>query len=243
VTIRIDFGRLFPGLLILLIGVAFFVLWLLLVFVSFFAFFVPGLGGIFYLALDILVSSLVLMGLGALIMLAGVRGWWSQSGVKWGWQGQVADRDRLMPGQRAGEVFGAVISLLVLLFFVENQVKGTGFFTSRFGPAEQALFYGSALVGVAVSLARAAYGRRNAVRPLDALYGALLVVTALTLLRVFPFDFAHFPDLLPKAVRFAFHWLSNPVGAIGLVLVAIGGFASMLYNTVVYAVSRSSRAN
>ena len=77
VTIRIDFGRLFPGLLILLIGVAFFALWLLLVFVSFFAFFLPGLGGIFYLALDILVSSLVLMGLGALIMLAGVRGWWS----------------------------------------------------------------------------------------------------------------------------------------------------------------------
>jgi len=74
-----------------------------------------------------------------------------------------------MPGQRAGDVFGAVVSMFVLLFFVENKVKGMGFFTSRFGPAEQALFYGSALVGVVVSLARAAYGRRNAVRSLDAL--------------------------------------------------------------------------
>lgn len=179
-----------------------------------------------------------------MIMLAGVRGWWSQSS-KWGGQVQAAEgrRDRLMPGQRAGEVFAAGISLLVLVFFFENQARGTGFFTSRFGLTEQALFYGSALVGVTVSLARAAYGRRNAVRPLDTLYGALLVVTALTLLRVFPFDFAHFPDLMPKTVRFAFFWLSNSIGAVGLVFVAIGGFASMLYNAVVFAASRPSRAS
>ncbi|HVC27702.1 MAG TPA: hypothetical protein VND40_06025 [Nitrososphaerales archaeon] len=238
-TIRIDFGRLFPGLVILLIGVALFILWLLLVFVSFFAFFIPGLGGIFYLALDILVASVVLVGLGALIMLAGVSGWWSRSSVTWGRHGSVSDRDRLMPGQRGGEVGSAFISFLILLFFIENQVKGTGFFTSRWGTTEQALFYGTWVVGALVSLARAAVGRRNPVRPLDALYGAMLAVTALWLLRVFPFDFAHFPDLLPAAVRPAFFWLTNPVGAIVLVLGAIGGFVSMVYNVVVYAVSRS----
>jgi hypothetical protein len=239
-TISIDFGRLFPGLVILLIGVAFFVLWLLLVFVSFFAFFIPGLGGIFYLALDLLLASLVLMGVGGLIMLAGVSGWWHQSNVRWGSHGSVTRRDRLNPGQRFGEVISVFISFLILLFFIENQAKGTGFFTSRFGPTEQDLFYGTWLVGAAVSLARAAYGRRNLVRPLDALYGAMIAVTALWLLKVFPFDFAHFPDLLPKAVRPALFWLTNPVGAIVLVLGAIGGFASMLYNGVVYAVSRST---
>lgn len=238
-TIRIDFGRLFPGLVILLIGVAFFALWLLLVFVSFFAFFVSGLGGIFYIALDFLIASLVLMGLGALVMLAGVRGWWSQPSVKWGWYGSVEDRDRLRPGQRASEVFSVFISFLVLLFFVENQVKGTGFFTSRFGPVEEALFYGTWFVGAAVSLARAGVGRRNPVRPFDAFYGALLVATSLVLLSVFPFDFAHLPDLLPRAVRPAFFWLTNPVGKIIFVLGAVGGFASMMYNSVVYAVSRS----
>jgi hypothetical protein len=236
-TIRIDFGRLFPGLVILIVGVLLFVLWLLLVFVSFFAFFVPGLGGIFYVALDILVSSLVLMGVGALLMLAGVSGWWHQP-TRWGWQTQVRDKDRMTPGQRGGEVFGVFISFLVLLFFVENQLKGTGFFTSRFGPIEQALFYGSWVAGALVSLARAAVGRRNAVRPYDALYGALLVVTALTLLRVFPFDFSHFPDLLPKAIRPAFFWLTNPIGAIGLVLMAVGGFVNMVYNAVVCGASR-----
>lgn len=239
-TIRVDFGRLFPGLVILLIGVGLFVLWLLLVFVSFFAFFVPGLGGIFYVALDVLVASIVLMVLGGLVMLAGVSGWWTRSTVTWGRHGSMEDRDRLDPGQRGSEVVGVFISFLILLFFVENQVKGTGFFTSKFGPEEEALFYGSWFVGAAVSLARAAVGRRNPVRPFDALYGALLVVTALVLLSVFPFDFAHFPDLLPKVVRFAVKWVSDPIGKIGLVLIAVGGFASMLYNAVVYAISVST---
>jgi len=242
-TIRIDFGRIFPGLVLLLVGVGLFVLWLLLVFVSFFAFFVPGLGGIFYVALDILVASVVLIGVGGLVVLAGTSGWWTRSSVTWGRHGSAWDRDRMMPGQRGGEVVSVFISFLILLFFVENQVKGTGFFTSRWGPAEQALFYGTWLVGAVVSLARAGVGRRNPVRPLDAFYGAMLVVTALWLLRVFPFDFAHFPDLLPSFIRFAFAWISDPVGRVILVLAAIGGFASMLYNAVVYAVSRSTGPN
>jgi hypothetical protein len=239
-TIRIDFGRIFPGLVLLLVGVGLFALWLVLVFVSFFAFFVPGLGGIFYVALDILVSSFVLMGVGGLVVLAGTSGWWTRSSVTWGRHGSVWDRDRMMPGQRGGEVVSVFISFLVLLFFIENQVKGTGFFTSRWGPTEEALFYGTWMVGAIVSLARAAVGRRNPVRPLDALYGAMLAVTALWLLHVFPFEFAHFPDLLPGFMRFAFTWISNPIGRVFLVLGAIGGFASMLYNAVVYAVSRST---
>jgi len=242
-TIRIDFGQVFPGIVLIIVGVCLFVLWLLLVFVSFFAFFVPGLGGIFYIALDILVSSIVLMGLGALIMLAGVSGWWSKSSITWGTHTSAADKDRLTSGQRSGEVFGVIVSFLILLFFIENQLKGTGFFTSRFGPLEEALFYGSWVMGAIVSLARAAIGGRNAVRPLDALYGAPLVVTGLMLLRVFPFDFSHFPDLLPQAARFAFSWVSDPIGRIALVFMAIGGFANMLYNAVVYAVSRSTFAN
>ena len=241
-TIRVDFGRIFPGLVILLIGVGFFVLWLLLVFVSFFAFFVPGLSGIFGIALDILIASLVLMGVGALIIFGGVSGWWRQSETQWGRYGSRAARDRLNPGQRSGEVFSVIISFFILLFFYENQVKGTGFFTSNFGPTEQALFYGTWVVGAVVSLARAVVGNMNPVRPLDAFYGLMITVTAIRLLTVFPLDFSHFPDLLPQAVRFAFFWLNNSVGAIILVLGAIGGFVSMVYNAVVYSLSRSSSA-
>ena len=235
-TIRIDFGRLFPGLVILLVGVALFVLWLLLVFVSFFAFFIPGLGGIFYIALDILVASVVLMALGGLFVLAGVSGWMQSSVNGWNWS--RPDRDRMKPGERAGDVISVIISFLILLFFLENQMKGTGFFTARFGPTEQALFYGTWFVGAAVSLARAVVGRRNPLRPLNVVSGMLLLVTALRFLSVFPLDFAHFPDLLPEDVKFAFFWLTNPVGAIVLVFAAIGGLASMTYNGVVYALKR-----
>ncbi len=235
-TIRIDFGRLFPGVVVLLVGIAFFVLWLLLVFVSFFAFFVPGLEGLFYVALDVLVVSVVLMGCGGLLMLAGVSGWRQMGG---GAVVAQTEKDRMSPGERAGEVVGLFVSFLVLLFFVENQVRDTGFFTSRFGPTEQALFYGTWLVGAAVGLARAAYGRRNAVRPFDALNGALLAATAYWLFTVFPFDFTHFPDLIPGSVRFLFSWASNEVGYIVIVLAGFGGFVSLLYNTFMYAAVRS----
>ncbi len=240
--IRIDFGRLFPGVVILLVGVALFVLWLILVFVSFFAYFVPELRGIFYLDLDILVASIVLMVCGGLLMLLGFsgsrqmdqRGWWMGGHVT-----RRVDRDRMTPGERGGEVFGVFVSFLILLFFIVNQMRDTGFFTSRFGPVEEALFYGTWLVGACVSLARAVYGRRNAIRPFDALQGALLMVTALWLLQVFPFDFSHFPDLIPKALRFSLAWVSDPIGKVALALAAVGGFASMLYNAVMYVVVRS----
>ena len=221
---------------------AFFVLWLLLVFVSFFAFFIPDLRGIFYLDLDILLASLVLMVTGGLVVVASVRGWWS-NGADQRWFGDRVTaqtyRDRLTPGQRFGEVFGVFVSFLILLFFIENQARNTGFFTSRFGLVEQALFYGSWAMGATVSLSRAIYGKRNAIRPLDALSGFLLLVTAVWLFEVFPFDFGHFTDLMPAAIRFAFTWVSNPIAEIGLVLMAVGGLVSTVYNSVVFAFVRS----
>lgn len=175
-------------------------------------------------------------------MLLGVSGWRQMDQGGWWMGGRVTrqvDRDRLRAGQRAGEVFGVFVSFLVLLFFIENQVRGTGLFTSRFGLSDQALFYGTWVVGMLASLTRAAYGRRNAARPIDVLAGALLAVTSFWFLSAFPFDFSHFPDLLPASVRFAFWWVSNPVGKVALVLGGIGGLASMLYNAVMYAVVRS----
>ncbi len=240
--IRIDVGRLFPGLIILLIGVALFVLWLLLVFVSFFAYFVPELRGIFYLGLDILVASVVLMVSGGLLMLLGFSGWRQMGEEGWRSGGHVirrVDKDRMTAGERAGEVLGTFVSFLILLFFIDNQLRNTGFFTSRFGAVEEALFYGTWLVGALIGLARAAYGRRNAIRPFDAFNGALLAITAYWFLGVFPFNFSHFPDLLPAQVRFLVSWVSNPIGRVVLVLGIIGGLASMVYNAVMYVVVRS----
>jgi hypothetical protein len=240
-------GPLFPGLAILLIGSALFALWLLLVFVSFFAFFIPLLRGIFYLALDILALSIILMGSGALIMVAGASGWNQMGseggGRRRGWFGGAVivstERDRMEPGERAWQVVWVLVSILVLAYFIENQLRGTGFFTSRFSLSEEVLFYGTWILNVGINIARAAYGRRNALRPFDALNGALLVVTAVWLLNVFPFDFSHLRDLLPASEWFLLFWVSNPIGILLIALAGIGGFASLVYNVVMYAAVRS----
>lgn len=75
--IRIDFRLILPGLLVFLIGLAFFVVWLVLAVVSFFLFFIPATHGIFYLVLDLLLTSLLLMAAGAIIAFSGARGWWA----------------------------------------------------------------------------------------------------------------------------------------------------------------------
>ncbi len=239
--IKIDFGRLLPGLLIFMVGVALLALWFVLALVSFFFFFVPVLQGIFYFGLDILVASLVLMGSGVLIMLAGVS-WWRRTNDE-DWISRIVSRrvsrDVMPTSQRAGEVIGLVVSFLVLLFFFENQVQGTGFFTSSFGLPEQVLFYGVWLFGAAVSIVRAAYGRRNAIRPLEAIQAAIWAFSAFWLLSVFPFNFAHIMDLLPSTIHPLFSWVTNPVGALILLVTGIGSLANLVYTSILYSVVRA----
>jgi hypothetical protein len=228
--IRIDFGRVFPGLLILLVGLALFVVWLVLAVISFFLFFVPPLHGIFYFALNLLAASLVLMVAGILIALSGATGWWGGGHYT---QERVR-KDRMRVSERFGEFFGAFISFLVILYFFASQANGTGFFTSGFGPVEQMMFYGPMLFGIAVGIIRGAYGRKNAIRPLEVLRSAFLAISAFWLLLVFPFEFTHLTALVPLFIQLAFSWVSNPVGQLVLVLMGLGGLVSMFFNAVVY---------
>jgi len=240
-TIRIDLGHLFPGLLVFLIGVGFFLLWIVLALFSFFLFFIPALHGVFYLGLDVLVASLVLMAGGILMMIASTSGW-TRGGDRFWWEGRslrLAAKDRLTAGQRAGELFALVISFLVLLFFIENQVMNTGFFTSKFGPVEELAFYGSWFVGALVNVARAAVARKNAVRPLVVFQSAVQAVSAFWLLLVFPFSFPHLTALLPQTVRFAFFWVSDPIGWLVILIAGLASIGTFLYNSVVYFTIRA----
>lgn len=234
--LRIDFRLILPGLLIFLIGVAFFVVWLVLAVVSFFLFFFPATHGIFYFVLDLLFTSLCLMAVGAILALSGARGWWRGA-----WSGRDTEvrprEDRLKASERVGQFVGVVVSLLVLYYFYESQVLATGFFTPAFGPAEQLAFYGPIVLGMIVSLVRGAYGKKNAVRPLQSLQGGVLALSSLWLLYKFPFEFAHLTALLPGFVRVAFWWVSNPIGQLLLVLGVIGGFVSMVVHAVQFALT------
>lgn len=237
--VKIDFGRVFPGLIIFLIGVGLFVLFILLAFLSFFLFFIPPLHGVFYLTLSVLVASLALMGLGVAFMIGGVRGIWNWSPKDWNEARSGRDRwwDELNQSQRIGEVFGLLVSILFLLFFVENQTRATGFFTTKFGTVEELFFYGPWFLGFAASIANAAYGRKNAVRPLQAFRDGFTAISAFWLLSVFPFDFAHLPDLLPKAISWAFFWVGDDIGALVLLLIGVASVVGMCYNSIVYMVT------
>jgi len=244
-TIRIDLGHLFPGLLVFLIGVGFFLIWVVIAFFSFFLFFIPGLHGIFYFGLDLLAASLVLMAGGILMIIASTSGW-TRGGDRYWWEGRslgLAARDRLTGGQRAGELFALLVSFLILLFFIENQVGNTGFFTSRFGPIEELAFYGSWLVGALVNVAKAAVGRKNAVRPIVAFQSAVQALAAFWLLLVFPFSFAHLTALLPQVVRPAFFWVSDPIGWLAILLVGLASVGTFFYNSVVYFTIRAGLEN
>ncbi|MDV3277956.1 MAG: hypothetical protein LYZ69_05755 [Nitrososphaerales archaeon] len=239
--IRIDFRLILPGVLIFLIGLAFFAVWLVLAIVSFFLFFIPALHGIFYFVLDLLMASLFLMAAGALIALSGARGWWGA-----GWSrgaNEEAWKDRMKVSDRVGEFIGIAISLLVLLYFYESQVLATGFFTSTFGQSEQLAFYGPIILGMVASFVRGTYGRKNAVRPLQSFHGAVIAVTAFWLLYTFPFEFTHLTALFPSFIQIPFWWVSNPVGQLLFFLAGIGGLVSMATHAVRYASVRGRLAS
>jgi hypothetical protein len=136
--------------------------------------------------------------------------------------------------QRFGEIVSAIIITLILGFYLYQQFENTGFFTSGFGPWEMFAFYGSILLSLLPPLTRARFGRRNPVRPLETFTNIFFVFSMIFLLEVFPFDFAHFPDALPQAIRFMFWWLTNDVAKIAMVLAIFGGLISAGVNIVRY---------
>ncbi|MDD1746443.1 MAG: hypothetical protein LUQ16_01630 [Methanomassiliicoccales archaeon] len=129
---------------------------------------------------------------------------WTESIAK-----KEAARDVLSLGQRFGEAVAIVVIFLVFLFFINNQIQDTGFFTSEFGTTEMILFYGSLLFGMFPPLLRLFLGRRNQVRPVDVVGNVLFVIAASYLIWVFPFDFSHLSDLFPESLKFLLDWITN----------------------------------
>jgi len=148
---------------------------------------------------------------------------WTEGVVK-----REAARDVMSMGQRLGEAVAIAFSLIVLLFFVANQVQDTGFFTSSFGAAEMVLFYGSLLFGMAAPMLRLFLGRRNKVRPVELISTGFFIVATSYLLYVFPFDFSHLADLLPGSIQFLLDWITNDIAEalFGLAIV-VATFASV----------------
>ena len=125
--------------------------------------------------------------------------------------------------QRAGELLVVVSVVLMAGFFILHQSRDTGFFTARFGTLEKILLYSPILFRISFSLTKAVIGHYTPARPFEAATGLLLGVAAVWFLIVFPFDFGHLADVLPRGLRFAVAWVSNEIGKIVLVLQVIAG--------------------
>jgi hypothetical protein len=147
------------------------------------------------------------------------------------------DHEIVSAPQRVLEPMISIVAMALLVgFYAYHQVMHTGFFTGEFGPLEMLCLYGTAVLSIIPPLIRAATGRRNPSRPLEAVDDLLLGVAALVLLVTFPFNFAHFTDALPSQIRFMFSWLNNGIARIFLWLPLIFGPFAALVITVQFLV-------
>ena len=237
--VRVDFGRILPGLLLAVAGLIILAILLVVAVLAFLFSFISGFGGVVAAALTLMLIPAVLIAAGVITVLTGVS-WWGSGGGGWssGWAARRAMKDKMRVGERVGEVVGAVIAMIIFLFLYENQLRGVAFFTSSFGGTAEFFFYGPLAVGVVLSLARAMYGRRNAIRPLDCLSALFLAVASYWLLTSFPFDFTKFGEMFPSQIQFLFGWLTNDIGRILLALGVAISTINMVYTAVLYSAVR-----
>jgi hypothetical protein len=243
VKIKVDFGRVLPGILLLLSGLLILAVLLVVAVVTYLFSFIPVSDQILHASVEMMLLPMFLITGGVLILLTGVN-WWGTGGE--GWLGGIgaarARMDRLRLSNRVGEAFGAIIAFVVFLFLYENQARGVAFFASTFDGTAAFFFYGPLLAGILLSLARAAYGRRNAIRPFDSLNALFLAVSAFWLLSSFPLDFTHLADMFPSAIQFIFSWLTNDVGRLLLFVAGIASLANFAYTSSLYVVVRGHMA-
>ena len=237
--VKIDFGRVLPGLILVVTGLVLIAVLLIVAVVAFLFSFIPGAGGIVRVALEIAVVPALLIAVGVVTVVTGVS-WWGRAGDTWfsGWAGRRAVKDRLRISERTGELFGVVFVIIVFLFLYENQLRGAAFFAPSFGGLAQFFFYGPLFTGMVLSSARAVYGRRNAIRPFDCLNMLFLAVAAFWLLSAFPFDFSQFGGMFPSEIQFVFGWLNNDIGRILFTLAGLGSLANSVYTGVLYSAVR-----
>lgn len=151
------------------------------------------------------------------------------------WVEKKALEDNMKNSQRGGEIVGIIVIGLVALFFYVHQTETTGFFTSSFGGIEAFLFYGAILIGMAGPIVKFLTGKRNKSRPAEIIASVFWVVaSAWFLMVVFPFDFAHFADVVPDFLRFLVSWITNDIAYVLIAIGMVGGIISVGINTVLY---------
>jgi hypothetical protein len=100
--------------------------------------------------------------------------------------------------------------IALALFFAALLSLGTDFFTEEFSTMDAALFFGIAYWGTIPATVEAAIGRRNAVRPVESILQASVLLAALLFLSSFPSDIAHIADAPPASLHSLLNWTTWP---------------------------------
>lgn len=147
----------------------------------------------------------------------------------------------LAPVRRWSGLYTVGLVVLLLIFFAVHQRKQTGFFTTKFGLAEMVALYLPILISLAAPILRLIYGRIDPARLVETVSDLCLAVGSIWLWHTFPFNFSHFADLFPEAIRFAFAWLNNNIGRFVLLLQIVLGFISAFSTIVSYLRERNKK--
>jgi len=236
-TVRVDFGRVVPGIVLIVGALVSIAILGVVATVSYLFSFISFWNGVLQVSLMLMPIPALILALGVVVTVTGVSwwgGWWGSS-----WASVRAAQDRLRISQRVGELIGVGVTLIVFSFLYGNQLRGAAFFTSQFGFEAQFLFYAPLFTGIVLSLGRAFYGRKNAVRPLDSVNALFLAFAAFWLLSLFPFDFTQFGSLFPAGVQGAFFWLNNDIGRALFLIAGVCSVINFLYTAVLYVAVRS----
>ncbi len=147
----------------------------------------------------------------------------------------------MSPARRWSGLYTLGLIILLLIFFAYHQSKRTGFFTSSFGSAEMVALYIPIVISMLAPIIRLVQGRNEAARLVDAVSDVCLAIGSLWMWITFPLNFAHFADVLPSGIQFAFTWLNDSMGRIILILQIVIGLISAFSSAVSYTRERGKQ--
>ena len=146
------------------------------------------------------------------------------------------NKDHLTPSQRVGELFSVQLLMLFLAFMLYHQLADTGFYTEDFRSVEKLCLYGPMLLAFLPPIIRAVGGGRNRARPYEAATNLSQALGSLWLVSIFPFEYAHLADALPKFLRFSLEWVTNDMARIVFIIMIVVGVIAFLVNTIRYLI-------
>ncbi|OPX61053.1 MAG: hypothetical protein A4E29_00976 [Methanomassiliicoccales archaeon PtaB.Bin134] len=145
-----------------------------------------------------------------------------------------AKNDRLKQGERAGQLAGVILSIIVFIFLLVHWADDTGFYSSEFNEMDATVLFGPLLFGMVPSAFRFLVGRKNPSRPLDVVVSVLFVISAIYFLNYFHFNMEFFADPLPGSLEFLLDWMTEGIARIFLIIGVIGGTFSVVWTALTY---------